>query len=93
MKTNMTKGLNRNLLYLFMLNIAFGASMQLINPLFPLFLEEIGASSVQNATVISLGSLVATSLMLPSGLLIDRVGKKTLLITSAVINSVAIFLL
>lgn len=90
---NMTKGLNRNLSYLFMLNIAFGASMQLINPLFPLFLEEIGASSIQNATVISLGSLVATSLMLPSGLLIDRVGKKTLLISSAVINSVAIFLL
>ncbi len=89
----MLKSLNRNLSYLFMLNIAFGVSMQLINPLFPLFLESIGADSVQNATVISLGSLVATSLMLPSGLLIDRIGKKTMLISSAVVNSVAIFAL
>ena len=89
----MMRSLNKNLTYLFMLNIAFGVSMQLINPLFPLFLEEIGANSVQNATVISLGSLVATSLMLPSGLLIDRIGKKTMLLSSAVVNSVAIFLL
>jgi len=89
----MMRSLNKNLTYLFMLNIAFGVSMQLINPLFPLFLEEIGANSVQNATVISLGSLVATSLMLPSGLLIARVGKKTMLLSSAIVNSVAIFLL
>ena len=89
----MMRSLNKNLTYLFMLNIAFGVSMQLINPLFPLFLEGIGANSVQNATVISLGSLVATSLMLPSGLLIDRIGKKTMLLSSAIVNSVAIFLL
>lgn len=89
----MMKSLNKNLTYLFMLNIAFGISTQLINPLFPLFLESIGANSVQNATVISLGSLVATSLMLPSGLLIDRIGKKTMLLSSAVLNTVSIFLL
>jgi MFS family permease len=43
--------------------------------------------------VISLGSLVATSLMLPSGLLIDKIGKKTLLISSAAASSLSIFLL
>jgi len=50
--------------------------MQLINPLFPLFLEEAGANEVQNAMVISAGNLVATMLMLPSGLLIDRVARR-----------------
>jgi len=65
------------------LNIAFGLTMQLINPLFSLFLEEEGANEVQNAMVISAGNLVATMLMLPSGLLIDRVGKKTLLLFGA----------
>jgi len=79
----MFKQLDRNLLLLFALNIAFGLTMQLINPLFPLFLEAAGANEVQNAMVISAGNLVATMLMLPSGLLIDRVGKKTLLLLGA----------
>jgi len=87
------KNLDKNLTYLFLLNISFGVSVLLITPLFPLFLEEIGANSVQTATVISLGSLLATLLMLPSGLMIDRVGKKTMLVSSVVVNSIAIFLL
>ena len=89
----MFKNLNRNLVLLFALNIAFGLTMQLINPLFPLFLEEAGANEVQNAMVISAGNLVATMFMLPSGLLIDRVGKKTLLLLGAGLSTVSIFLL
>jgi len=89
----MFKNLNRNLILLFALNVAFGLTMQLINPLFPLFLEEAGANEVQNAMVISAGNLVATMLMLPSGLLIDRVGKKTLLLFGAGLSTISIFLL
>ncbi len=89
----MFKQLDRNLILLFALNIAFGLTMQLINPLFPLFLEEAGANEVQNAMVISAGNLIATMFMLPSGLLIDRVGKKTLLLLGAGLSTVSIFLL
>ena len=89
----MFKNLNRNLVLLFALNIAFGLTVQLINPLFPLFLEEAGANEVQNAMVISAGNLVATMFMLPSGLLIDQVGKKTLLLLGAGLSTVSIFLL
>lgn len=89
----MFSSLNRNLRYLFILNIAFGFSVQLINPLFPLYLSEIGATAAQNATVISLGGLVATSLMLPVGLYLDRIGRKILLVGSAVINMAAIYLM
>jgi len=89
----MFKDLNRNLVLLFALNIAFGLTMQLINPLFPLFLGEAGANEVQNAMVISAGNLVATMFMLPSGLLIDRIGKKTLLLFGAGLSTVSIFLL
>jgi AAHS family 4-hydroxybenzoate transporter-like MFS transporter len=85
--------LNRNLRYLFILNIAFGFSVQLINPLFPLYLSEIGATAAENARVISFGGLVATSLMLPAGLFLDRIGRKTLLIGSSVVNMIAIFLM
>jgi ACS family glucarate transporter-like MFS transporter len=89
----MFKALNRNLRYLFILNLAFGFSVQLITPLFPLFLSNLGASAAENATVISLGGLVSTVLMLPSGLLLDRIGRRVLLIGSAVVNMVSIFLL
>ena len=89
----MFKALNRNLRYLFILNLAFGFSVQLITPLFPLFLSNLGASAAENATVISLGGLVSTVLMLPSGLLLDRIGRRVLLIGSAVVNMASIFLL
>jgi len=89
----MFSSLNRNLRYLFILNIAFGFSVQLINPLFPLYLSEIGATAAQNARVISLGGLVATALMLPAGLYLDRIGRKKLLIGSSVINMIAMYLM
>lgn len=89
----MFSSLNKNLRYLFILNIAFGFSVQLINPLFPLYLSEIGATAAQNARVISLGGLVATALMLPAGLYLDRIGRKKLLIGSSVVNMIAMYLM
>lgn len=88
----MLDSLNRNLRYLFVLNFAFGFSIQLITPLFPLFVSELGASAGQNALVISIGGLVSTILMIPSGLMIDRIGRKVLLIGSAIVNLISIFL-
>ena len=85
--------LNRNLRYLFILNIAFGFSVQLITPLFPLYLSDIGANASQNAWVISLGGLVATALMLPAGLFLDRIGRKVLLLGSSVVNMITIYML
>jgi MFS family permease len=58
-----------------------------------LFLSDLGASAAENATVISIGGLVSTILMLPSGLLLDKIGRRVLLIGSAVVNMVSIFLL
>ena len=85
--------LNRNLRYLFIVNFVFGFSVQLITPLFPLYLSEIGATANQNAMVISIGSLASTLLMLPSGVLLDRIGRRTLLIGSAVVNMISIYLM
>jgi len=85
--------LNRNLRYLFVVNFVFAFSIQLITPLFPLFLSELGASTAENASVISIGALVSTALMLPSGLLIDKIGRKVLLIGSAVVNMISIYMM
>ncbi|MFQ6052767.1 MAG: MFS transporter [Candidatus Bathyarchaeia archaeon] len=74
------RGLDRNLSMLFALNLAVSLSSQLIQPLFPLYLESLGASEVENGLVIALASVAATVLMLPSGVLIDRLGKKRMLL-------------
>jgi DHA1 family multidrug resistance protein-like MFS transporter len=89
----MLRELNKNLIYLFSINIAYGLSMQLINPLFPLFLQSAGANEIQNAMVISAGNFAATLLILPSGLFVDRAGKRVLLIINSVISTIAIFLM
>ena len=89
----MFDSLNRNLRYLFIVNFIFGFSVQLITPLFPLYLSEIGATANQNALVISIGGFVSMLLMLPSGVLLDKIGRRTLLIGSAVVNMISIFLM
>jgi MFS family permease len=89
----MLDSLNRNLRYLFIVNFVFGFSVQLITPLFPLYLSDIGATVNQNALVISIGGLSSMVLMLPSGVLLDKIGRRTLLIGSAVVNMLSIFLM
>lgn len=85
-------GLDRNLWLLFALNLAVGFSNQLIGPLFPLYLENLSASEMKIALVMSLASVAATALMLPSGLLIDRIRKKRMLLMSVVLSAAAYLL-
>ena len=84
---------NRNLTMLFLLNMAVSFSMQLIQPLFPLYLKGLGASEVEIGLAVALGSISATVLMLPSGMLMDIVGKKRLLLIGVVLSSASPFLL
>lgn len=80
--------LDRNLSLLFALNLSVSFSTQLIQPLFPLYLESLRASVVETGLVISLSSVAATALMLPSGMLIDRVGKKRMLLISVILAAI-----
>jgi MFS family permease len=78
-------GLKRDLWLLFALNLAIGFSGQFISPLFPLYLESLGASEVEIGLVLSMASVLATALMIPSGLLMNRIGKKRTLLVSVVL--------
>ncbi len=86
-------GLDRNLWLLFALNMAVGFANQLIGPLFPLYLESMHASELEIGLVVSIASIAATALMLPSGLLIDRLGKKKMLLGSVVLSTIPLFLM
>ena len=77
--------LDRNLWLLFAVGIVGVVSIQLILPLFPLFLDSRGASEMEISFVISLSSLATTALMIPVGFLMERVGKKRMLLIGLLI--------
>lgn len=79
--------LNRNLSFLFVLNIAVSFSINLIQPLFPLYLASLDASEVNIGFVIASASLAATALMLPSGMMMDRVGRKRMMLISVILST------
>ncbi len=87
------KLLNRALITLFAINITIGLTSQLVQPLFPLYLKETGASELENALVISTGNLSSTILMLPAGMLVSRFGKRTFLIISAAMSALSVLLM
>jgi MFS family permease len=77
--------LDRNLRLLFAVGLVVVISIQLILPLFPLFLDSHGASEMEISTVISLSSLATTALMIPVGFLMERIGKKRMLLIGLLI--------
>lgn len=80
--------LDRNLWLLFAMGLIGVVSIQLIMPLFPLFLDSHGASEMEISFVISLSSLATTALMIPVGFLMERVGKKRMLLIGLLIWTV-----
>jgi len=81
-------GLNRNLWLLLAIGLVGVVSIQLILPLFPLFLDSHGASEMEISFVISLSNLATTALMIPVGFLMERVGKKKMLLIGLLIWTV-----
>ena len=79
-------GLKKELWLLFALNLAVAFSSQFIQPLFPLYLERLNASEMEIGLVISSASIVAMTLMIPSGLIMNRIGKKKLLLLSVFLS-------
>jgi len=68
--------LEKNLLLLFTSGLVAVVGLQLIQPLFPVFLKSLDASEIEISLVISLSSVAGTALMLPAGYIMDRVGER-----------------
>jgi len=77
--------LNRDLWLLFAASFVLVISIQLIQPLFPLFLDSQGASEMEISLVISMASLATTVLMIPGGFLMERMGKKRMFLMGLLI--------
>ncbi|RLI06582.1 hypothetical protein DRO24_04750 [Candidatus Bathyarchaeota archaeon] len=89
----MLREFDRGLACLFVLNLFMAFSVQLINPLFPLYLKGLGASDVEVGFAVSLSSVVAMALMLPSGIFMDWVGRRRMLLLSVLLGAAPPFLL
>jgi MFS family permease len=88
--TPMFAGLDGNLKRLFVMNIVFAVCFYLVSPLFPLYLDALGVSESRIGLILSLGSFTGAVSTLLSGLLVDRFGKRSLLIRSVLFGSVAV---
>jgi MFS family permease len=76
--------LNRNLRVLFVVNIAFSLCQGLVSPLFSLFLDGLGANVAEIGLVLFIGGFASTIVMVPSGLLSDRIRRRNILISSSI---------
>jgi len=72
---------------LFMLNTGISLSMEAVNALFPLYIQSLGASILEVGLLLSAAGLVSTAIMLPSGWMADRLGRKLTLALSVVLIS------
>ena len=84
---------NRNLKVLFFINVSISLSSSLVSPLFPLFLDNLGATVSEISFVLFTGGVAATIFMVPSGLLSDRFRRRNMLILSSIMSGAAAFYL
>ena len=80
--------LRKRLINLFALNVAFWTSTRMIQSLFPLYLRSLNASEVEIGLVIAAGSISAMVTMIPCSLLIGKLGKKKMFITSVLLVAI-----
>ena len=68
-------------------------SRNLVYPLFPLFLDNLGATVPEISFILFTGGVAGTILMVPSGLLSDRFRRRNMLILSSIMSGSAAFYL
>lgn len=70
----------------------FWAGWLAFNPLFPLFVVEMGASYFELGLLMAIPSLLAIFLRLPIGMFSEKVGRRRILLLGLLIQSIAFFL-
>lgn len=79
-KLSSYRRLEKNLILVFIMGLIAVIALQLIQPLFPVFLQSLDATEIEISLVVSISSIIGTLLTLPAGYLIDRVGEKKMLL-------------
>jgi len=85
-------GFKKGLYALFLVNLGIALSSELIMPLQPLFIQSLGASVVEVSFVLSVSGFAATALIIPSSLMANKYGNRTVIILSVVFASISVLL-
>lgn len=80
--------MDRNLILLFIVSAVTAINANMIGTFLPLFIRNLNASVFQVSIVLFLGGLFATVIVMPSGLLLDKYGERTLIILSLMLLGV-----
>ena len=83
----------KDLFLLFSAGLLIVIGLQLVQPLFPVYLQSIDASEMDVSLVISLSSIAGTALMLPSGYIMDKLGKKKMFLIGIFLWGFSTFLI
>lgn len=78
--------LGRDLWILFLVGLSYSIGMMVVEPLFPLFLQDLGANAAEISLIITSYGLVATVLMLFSPSLAQRHGAKKIMLLSTIVG-------
>jgi MFS family permease len=79
-------------MFLFIINLVMALCMNVINPLFPLFVQSLGASVFEISLVLFAQGLLSTVLMVPIGFLSDRYSRKWMIVLSTLMVGIPPFL-
>ncbi|MGM9948925.1 MAG: MFS transporter [Lysinibacillus sp.] len=85
------KSYNRNIRIFIMANILIQIGMGVFSVMYNLYIRELGLPEAVNGSVISVSSLATAIMLIPAGILSDKVGRKWMLITGTALTALMLF--
>ncbi len=79
---------DRTLILIFLVTFAMSLGMNSFNSIWPLYIMSLGATVFEVSYVLSLSGMVGTVLRCPSGIISDKIGRRTVILASIVLAAV-----
>ena len=82
---------NRNIKLFMLANILIQIGMGVFGVMYNLYIRELGYSESVNGSIISITSLATAIMLIPAGILSDRIGRKKILLMGTLLSSIMLF--
>lgn len=82
------KSFNRNIRLFILSNVLIQIGMGVFSVMYNLYIRELGLPESVNGSVISMTSLATALMLIPAGLLSDKIGRKWLLIIGSTLTAI-----
>ncbi|MCM3389461.1 MFS transporter [Ureibacillus chungkukjangi] len=82
---------NRNIKLFMLGNILIQIGMGVFGVMYNLYIRELGYSEAVNGSVISITSLATALMLVPAGIISDRIGRKSILLVGTFVSAIMLF--